>query len=196
MQDPAAPASSLDALRHLPWVDQVGLAALGLCLLLGFWRGLWWQVMRLVGVVASVGAARTFAPRFAPEVFGAFDISSSAAYALVWFGIFLGGLIVASVIGLLGKRALDALQLGLVDRFGGALAGALTGLILHSAFLILITGMGETEWSQRTLQDARSKRLLDVVSNRWPILVDAKTRKQVVEPWADALGLKRPSSPK
>lgn len=183
--------SSLDAIRALPWVDQIGLGLLALFLLLGFWRGLWWQVMRLVGVSASVLLARSLTPRFTPEVEGSLSLSSSASYGLVWFALFVSGLIIASVAGLLGKRALDALALGWVDRMGGALAGGLTGLILHGALLLLFIGVGTTDWSAEALRGTRSQRLLDVVTNRWPILVDAKVSDKIVGPWVDALGLQR-----
>lgn len=182
---------SLQSLRTLPWIDQVGLALLALFLFLGFWRGLWWQVMRLVGVAASVLLARSLTPRFSPELEASLNLDSSATYGLVWFGLFAGGLILASVAGLLGKRALDALALGWLDRFGGAMAGGLTGLILHGAWLLLAIGVGTTDWSTDTLRGTRSQRLIDVVSNRWPILVDARVSEKLVRPWADALGLER-----
>lgn len=195
MQDPAAPASTFDALRNMPWIDQVGLALVSVFLILGWWRGLWWQVMRLLSVMVGIGVARSFAPDFAPHLNEAFKISESAAFGLCWFGLFLGTLIICSVIALTGKRVLEALQLNLVDRFGGALAGGLTALIIHAAFLILITGLGETSWSQRTLRDARSKRLLDAVSNQWPILVDAKARERFVDPLVVPLELQRRDAP-
>ncbi|MFT7676717.1 MAG: putative membrane protein required for colicin V production [Planctomycetota bacterium] len=180
------------ALRDLAWVDQLGLGLLALFLVLGFWRGLWWQIIRLAGVGAAVLLARSLTPDMAPEVEIHTNLSSAAAHGLVWFVLFTSGLILASVAGLMGKRALDALALGWVDRFGGALAGGLTGMILHGAVLLVFTSLGTTDWSANALGGTRSQRLLNVVTNRWPILVDAKVSNKIVGPWAKKLGLERP----
>ncbi len=106
----------------LPWIDMVGLGLVALFLVLGLVRGLWWQVIRLLGVATAVGLARALSPRFTPTVAESFpELSASITYGLVWFALFVSGLVVASLLGLIGKRALEAMQLGLVDRAGGAL---------------------------------------------------------------------------
>ena len=176
----------------LPWIDQVGLGLLAVFLVLGAFRGLWWQIVRLLGVVLAVYGARALAPRWVGDMQSRFDLSEGPAYGLTWFTIFVLGLIVAALLGRLGKKALDAMQLGPVDRLGGAMAGALTGLMLHGALLFLLTGLGTTAWSTQTLAGSKSERLLDAVSNRWPLFVDASVREQVVGPWVDALGWKVP----
>ena len=180
--------------RSLPWVDQLGLVLLAVFLILGAWRGLWWQIVRLLGVLLAVVGARALAPRWVDKMQASFDLTEGPAYGLTWFAIFVLGLLLAAVLGRLGKQALDAMQLGLVDRFGGALAGALTGLMLHAALLFLLTGLGTTDWSTRTLAGSKSERLLDAVANRWPIFVDASVREQVVGPWVEALGWQAPRS--
>ena len=181
-------ASNFQSPAALPWIDQVGLGLLAIFLVLGAFRGLWWQIVRLLGVVLAVYGARALAPRWVGDMQSSFDLSEGPAYGLTWFAIFVLGLVVAALFGRLGKKALDAMQLGPVDRLGGAMAGALTGLMLHGALLFLLTGLGTTAWSTQTLAGSKSERLLDVVSNRWPIFVDASVREQVVGPWVDALG--------
>ncbi len=184
------------AILSLPWIDQVGLVLLAVFLVLGAIRGLWWQIVRLLGVVLAVTGARALAPRWVDDMQASFDLSPGPAYGLTWFTIFVLGLVVAALLGRLGKKALDAMQLGPVDRLGGALAGGLTGLMLHGALLFLLTGLGTTEWSTRTLAGSKSERLLDTVSHRWPLFVDASVRERVVGPWVDALGWQtRPQSP-
>ncbi|MCP3920257.1 MAG: CvpA family protein [bacterium] len=169
---------------HLPWVDQVGLLILLTFLFLGVWRGLWWQVIRLVGVVGAVGLARGLTPRFTPTIEESFDVTSRVASGGVWFVLFLCGLVLVSLLGLVGKRALEAMQLGAVDRFGGALAGALTGLVLHAAFLVVLSALGTPEWSSRTLADTRSAVLLDNLSHKAHVLVDAQAAERIVGPLA------------
>jgi uncharacterized membrane protein required for colicin V production len=158
----------------LRWIDQVGLGIVAVCLVLGVWRGLWWQVIRLAGVVASVVLARLLTPRFAPSVQESLpELGEGVVYGVVWFGLFLAGLVLASLLGMLGKQALEAMQLGLVDRAGGAVAGVMTGALLHCALLVAMTGLTTPEWSDDALADSRSALLLNAVSHQAPLFVDS-----------------------
>jgi len=51
--------------------------------------------------------------------------------------------------------------------------------------------MGSTEWSTETLAGSKSESLLNAVSNRWPLFVDASARDRIVKPLVDALGIQR-----
>ncbi len=169
----------------LPWVDQLGLLILLTFLLLGVWRGLWWQVIRLVGVIRAVGLARGLTPRFTPSVEESLELSSRVASGGVWFVVFLCGLVLVSMLGLIAKKALDAMQLGAFDRLGGAIAGALTGVVLHAAFLVILTALGTPEWSGRALAGTRSAVLLDNLSHKAHVLVDAQAAERIVGSLAD-----------
>ena len=182
-------------MQALPWVDKLGLGILAVFLVLGALRGLWWQIVRLLGVVLAVCVARTLTPRFAGDLQQSFDVGEAPAYGLTWFVIFVLALTVAALLGRMGKKALEVMQLGLVDRLGGALAGALTGLVLHGALVLLLTGLGTSDWNTRTLAGSKSERLLDAISNRWPLFVDASVRDSMVGPWVDSLGLPGRFSP-
>ena len=181
-------------LTSLPWIDQVGLGLVLVFFLLGIWRGLWWQVIRLLGVVAAIALARGLSPRFTPAVEETFSFTPPVAHGVTWFVLFLGGLVVASLLGLVGKKALDAMQLGLVDRAGGALAGALTGTIMHAAALVVMTGVANPDWSQGTLDGSRSAFLLDSLSWKANLLIDAQAAERVGAPWSDT-ELQRESAP-
>ena len=170
---------------NLPWIDQVGLVLVIVFFLLGIWRGLWWQVIRLIGVIGAVAVARGLTPRFTPTVEEAFELSAALASGLVWFVLFVCGLIVASLLGLIGKRALEAMQLGLLDRVGGGMAGALTGFILHSALLVLLTALGTQEWTTDTLAGSRSAVVLNNLTHKFPVLVDTQAAERIVGPWAE-----------
>lgn len=175
-----------DTLASIPWIDQVGLVLIGVFMLLGVWRGLWWQVVRLLGVVMSLALARTLTPRFEGAAARTFDLSEPVSHALVWFLIFVGGLVVASLLGLIGKKALETMQLGLVDRAGGALAGALTGMVLHSAFLVLISALGNAQWTTQILEGSKSRLVLNQFSSEWHVLIDAQAAERISDRWADA----------
>lgn len=172
------------AVRALPWIDQLGLVLVGVFALLGVWRGLWWQVIRLLGVIMAVALARALTPRFQPSLEGALDLTPAVSNGMVWLAIFVAGLIVATLFGMIGKRALEAMQLGLVDRAGGALAGGLTGLVLHTALLVVLSSLGTQGWTSQTLEGSKSGYLLTQLTRR-PILLDAHAAETIVRPWAE-----------
>jgi uncharacterized membrane protein required for colicin V production len=155
----------------LHWIDIVGLALLGMFGLLGALRGLWWQVIRLLGLAAAVAVARALAPRFGPEFHSWSDLPSPVAHGIVWLLLFIAVLVVASLVGNLGKRTLVAVRLGPVDRFGGLLAGLMTALLLHAAFLVGISYFGKEVWASESIQQAESRRLLETVTTRLQLYV-------------------------
>lgn len=158
-----------DPLEGLRWIDTVGLAIVGVFVLLGAWRGLWWQVFRLVGVVAAVGIARAVTPQVAPAFErGLPELDPRIAYGIAWILLFVGVLLAAALVGRLGKKSLQAMQLSTVDRFGGALAGGVTGALLHLAFVFAIDHLGAADWSTRTLTDTYSKAATDAIGRRLP----------------------------
>lgn len=164
----------------LPWVDIVGLSISGLFILLGLWRGLWWQVIRFLGVVAAIGVARVLTPRFLPTVEEALpEMKEGLSEGILWFLLFIGGLIVASLLGMLGKKALEAMQLGLMDRAGGAVAGAFTGVLLHGAFLVGLVTIAPTDYSQKTLAGSGSEVLLEVLGKNAHIIMDVNAAERL-----------------
>ena len=93
--------SSLPAhFSELAAVDLIGLGLVGVLVILGLWRGLWWQVLRLVGVVAAVIVARVFSPETAAWISEQWpDLEGRLAHGVAWFGIFLLALGAASMLG-------------------------------------------------------------------------------------------------
>lgn len=152
-------------------VDQVGLVlVLGLSLL-GLWRGLWWQVMRLIGVAGSILLARSLAP---PCVALLLSEGPSVDPRLVqggtWLVLFLAGLGTAALLGRFGRRMLEALQLSLFDRLAGALIGALTGLAAHLALVVVLVHLGPADWVESTFPGTWSEGLLHLSSERLPLV--------------------------
>jgi len=158
-----------DRITGLRWIDTVGLALVGGFLLLGAWRGLWWQVFRLVGVVAAVAVARAVTPRLAP-VFeqNLPELDPRVAYGITWVILFVAVLFAAALIGRLGKKSLQAMQLSTVDRLGGAVAGGVTGALMHLALVVVIDNFAGMDWSQHTLADTYSKAATDAIGAQLP----------------------------
>lgn len=162
----------LAAMLEMHWLDLIGL---GLCLVfivLGTVRGLWWQVIRLVGLAAAVALARLLAPRWGGAFQEASGLEPHVSQGLVWIAVFIVGLLLASLLGILGKRSIDAMKLGLVDRFGGAVAGLVTGLLLHAAILMGFCYLGPQPWTAESLRGTWSESLAQSVSTNLPVLLD------------------------
>ena len=173
-------------LTTLPLIDKVGLGVVGLFFLLGIWRGLWWQVVRLLGVVLAVGLARSVSPILTPRVQEALDLSPAMSHGLSWFILFLAGLIVAALLGMLGKKALDALQLNLMDRVGGAVVGVATGLSLHVALLVFLGGVGPAGFKGNHLVGSASWTLLEALVEHHVVAGEAGAASLLSLPGSDS----------
>lgn len=166
---------------------------IGVLLVLGVVRGLWWQVMRLVGVAAAVVAARCLAPTLAAWVHGLWpELTARVEHGIAWALIFVLGLCLASLLGNLGQKLLQALQLGLANRIAGGCAGAATGLLVHVALVVLLCQLAPPAFLGRHVAGTYSQRLQAALGVRWPVVMarDAATEvERVLESRSD------PSSP-
>jgi uncharacterized membrane protein required for colicin V production len=164
----------------LAWIDGVGLGIVGAFLILGFVRGLWWQVIRAAGLFAAVIVARAASPALAGWVAHQWpDLSTRSAGGIAWGALFLLALCAATLLGLLGRRLLEVMQLGLADRVGGAAVGAVTGLGLHVALLVLLCQLGTEAYVARTLGGTKSERVVDAVGARYPVVLGKEAGAEV-----------------
>lgn len=166
-----------------PWIDLVGIAIVITFLVLGVRHGLVWQVTRLLGMLIAVAIARSVAPDLTPRFQAALELPERACQGVVWVLVFVACLLLASGIGMIGKRALEAVQLGPMDRAGGALAGAMTGVLVHSALMVLLMSVGSTHWTARTFEGSRSAVVLDNLARKSNILLSAHAAERIVGPW-------------
>lgn len=165
------------------WLDLLGLVIVLAFLVLGARRGLWWQVVRLLGLVAAVAVARAAAPRLGPELAAAIpDLSPRVASGIVWTIVILLGLVAVAIIARLGRASLEESVLGGIDRVGGGVAGALTGALVHAAIVLCLCQLGSADWSVAQVRGTTSQRLVDSLARKVPLFLDARTRG-VLEPW-------------
>lgn len=172
------------ALSALPsglgWPDGIGAAFVLVFALLGCARGLWWQLVRLLALSVAIALARLLAPELSEALRGALpDLDARVAHGLCWLVLFALALAGCSLIGQLGKGAIEILQLDLVDRAGGALAGALTGLLLHGAFLVALTQLAPHHWLVAELAGTRSAALVDLLSRALPLLMQRSSGEEL-----------------
>ena len=144
---------------QLHWIDQVGLGVTAVFLLLGAWRGLWWQVVRLLGLAAAVAIARWVGPVWGEDIHAWADLPLDVALGLGWSSSFLLTLIGAAFLGMLGDRTIEAMKLSLFNRALGAVVGAATGLLLHCAGVWACAYFAGETWRAETLEVTRTSQL-------------------------------------
>jgi uncharacterized membrane protein required for colicin V production len=162
-----------NAASSLRWLDFVGLAIVVLFIVLGAMRGLWWQLVRLLGLIAVIAVARALAPRLAPQLHEWFPaLGARVSNGLMWSLLFTAGLLLVALIGRIGKGEVAAGELGAVDRVGGAVAGALSGVLLHAALLLCVCQVASLDWCDAAVRGTHSQNLLDHLAHNIPHLVD------------------------
>jgi len=88
----------------LAWVDQLGLGLSGLFLLLGIWRGLWGQILRLVGLVTAVVVARQlFEPLGQVLESWGLGLGPTLSGTLAWFLLFISVMVLVAMLARLGR---------------------------------------------------------------------------------------------
>lgn len=130
-------------------LDWILAGVLFFFLLLGAWRGLVYEVLSVLGWVASFFAAQWFAPQVAlvlPWDSAAEPVRYAAAFVIV----FVAALFTAGLLAALLKKVVDAMGLRPVDRTLGAAFGVLRGMLLLLAATVVIdmTALKTSGWWQ------------------------------------------------
>ncbi len=176
-----APVFAAVSFPDLAPIDWIGLVVIGVPILLGVWRGLWWQVIRFVGILAAVALARAFSLPVA-QVFAerwGDEVPARVLFGASWLLVFLLSLGAATVLGLLGQRLLDAMQLGLANRVGGGLVGAITGLVIHIAILAVVVQLSTAAFVGRAVHGTYSERLVETVGIAFPGVFSVEAAEEV-----------------
>ncbi len=170
-------AIDLSTLAPLDWVG-VGLVVL--LVVMGLWHGLWWQVIRLAGILAAVAVARSMGPSFAEWIAEQWpELPARFAHGGAWFTIFFGVLLVATVLGYLGQKMLETMKLGMANRLGGAALGAATGILLHVAVLLVLCQLAPEPFVGRVVAGTYSEKIVEAVGERWEVVVDKDAAKEI-----------------
>lgn len=155
------------ASMHLSVLDGLGLLLLTGFLALGIAHGLWWQVIRLLGVVASAAIARALSPALGGLLFAALpSLGASISGGVAWLLAFLGALATASWLGRLGNSILESIHLGLVNRALGGLVGLGTGLALHLFVVAVVLAFAPESSVARACPASYSGRAYQAVETR------------------------------
>ncbi len=175
-----SPAGATIGGVELAGIDLVGLGIVGVLVILGIARGLWWQLIRLAGIVASVAIARVYGGRGADWILSHWpEFEPRLAHGIAWMGLFLSALAVAALFGMLGHRLLEAMQLGLANRLAGGILGAATGLLVHVALVMGLCQLAPKTFVEHRVAGTYSERLYRGASERWQGLLDPVAAAEV-----------------
>ena len=127
--------------------DWILLALLAASMLLGAWRGLVYEVLSVLGWIASFVLAQWFAPEVA-EMLPMQKSDQTLRYAAAFVVVFIASVFAAGLISALMKKIISAVGLRPVDRILGAFFGVFRGLILLLALSVVVhmTALQESEW--------------------------------------------------
>lgn len=132
-------------------LDWALLGVLGLSMLLGAWRGLVYEVLSVLGWAVSFFAAQWFAPSVA-AILPLQSVSEPVRYAAGFVLVFVGVLVVCSLLTVAIKKLVQAVGLRPIDRTLGAGFGILRGLILLLAATVVVnmTALKNSAWWQES----------------------------------------------
>jgi membrane protein required for colicin V production len=127
----------VNTLAALGWVDGSLLAVLAVSVVVGLWRGLVFELLSLVGWVASYVAAQVWSPAVAlrlPVGAPGSALNQGAGFALTFLGVLIAWMLAARLVRLL----IHATPLTLLDRVLGAGFGLLRGAVLLLALATVV----------------------------------------------------------
>jgi uncharacterized membrane protein required for colicin V production len=167
--------------QHWPApIDLVGLGLISILLLLGLYRGLWWQVFRLIGVGVSVLVARAAGAPLAERLTALFpDLQERVAHGIAWGTLFLTALLACALLGLLGQRLLEAMQLGLANRLAGAIVGAVTGLCVHVVLVVLFCQLAPAPLLGKHVAGTYSEKLYSALGVERSVVIASEGTREV-----------------
>jgi membrane protein required for colicin V production len=119
-------------------LDWIFIALLGLSVVLGFWRGVIWEVMSLGGWFVA-GFAAIYGADYLSPYLSMTGLSDTMRYALACFLIFIAALILWSILTSLIKNAVGAIGLGALDRLLGGIFGLGRGALILTFAVSLIS---------------------------------------------------------
>lgn len=128
-------------LQSLGWVDLTALGILGLFFLIGLWKGLVWQVSRVVILGASVWMASRWG-RGLGSLYSSWCAGEptpqqlQTANYLAYATVFLVVLVVLSLLALAVQNFVKKAGMTFFDRLGGGVFGVVTGAV---GFVCLLT---------------------------------------------------------
>lgn len=136
----------------LNWVDWIILGILTFSTLLSLWRGFAREALSLAAWVVAFVAARLFADPAASLLAGIID-NETARYVAACVVIFVGVLILGTVVTAVIAKLIKLTGLSLLDRVLGTVFGFTRGLIIVLVIVFVVQELLPVQ-NQRAIQDS------------------------------------------
>ncbi|MGE3175038.1 MAG: CvpA family protein [Planctomycetota bacterium] len=128
----------VDALQHLGWVDITALGVLGVFFVMGLFKGIVWQVSRVVILIAAYATAARVGPGFGEVLLGWTHVGpqlpsedqQQTAFYIACVLLFVGVLVALSLLALALHKLIQKAGLGFYDRLFGGVVGVGSGAIV------------------------------------------------------------------
>lgn len=132
-----SPAVEIDVLQSLGWVDITALVILLVFFVLGLFRGLVWQLSRILTLIVAYLMAGLYGHLVATRISGWFgeNVPESLPLYISYVFVFLGVLVVISVIAYFLEKLVNRTGLSFYNRLGGGILGVGTGACVVLAML-------------------------------------------------------------
>jgi len=118
------------------WADYVIIAALGLSVLMGLWRGFIGEVLALAVWIVAVWVAWTIGPQLAASLTA---VSLPSARIVLGYALcFIAVLIAGAIVGFFLRKLVAGSGLSGTDRLLGAIFGLARGLALVTLVVLLL----------------------------------------------------------
>ncbi len=117
------------------WLDIVMMVGIGVAAFVGVRKGIIKMVLTLAGLVVGIVLAGRYYGPFSQQL--SFIPQASLAKVAAFAIIFIGVMIIATVLARLLKWAASAIMLGWVNRLGGGILGFVVGAMFCGAFLAM-----------------------------------------------------------
>lgn len=160
--------------NELSWIDLTSLGVVITFLVLGFFRGLLWQVSRFASLILGWVIAQSFAGGLAAYIHEDLELVSEAlAPYVAFFTIFLTVLILLSLLTMLIQSYVEKLKLSLFNRIGGAAFGVATATgLLIGLFGISYAFFGRTAFAGQ-IRESHAGRVCHAIVQRLDPLLSA-----------------------
>lgn len=148
--------------------DWILLAIVLLSMALGAWRGLVHEVLAVIGWIAAFVLAQLYA-QAAGQWLPMQGVSGPVRYAAGFVVVFIGTVVVCSLLTWLIKKMIESVGLRPVDRTLGAAFGVLRGLVILLAVttVVMMTPLKNGDWWQ---QSAGAVALSNLLKSIKPVL--------------------------
>lgn len=166
--EPQAPGASGPS----PWLDLACLALVILCTVLGARRGLWWQFVRLLGLVATLSVTRALAPRLSQGLVNLFSFTPELANGILWSAFLVCGVCAVGIVARLGRAMIESGEMSFGDRLGGAACGLASGILLATGVIVCTAQLASQTWVDAHLRGSRAQGLVDGLAQALPSALD------------------------